>query len=50
MCESNTGVREGDEIGVHYDPMIAKLISGIWTAPLHCAVWAQLWPTTKWRG
>ena len=22
----DTGVREGDEIGVHYDPMIAKLI------------------------
>src|SRR5262249_49727111 len=22
----DTGVREGDEVGVHYDPMIAKLI------------------------
>lgn len=26
----DTGVREGDEIGVHYDPMIAKLI--VWDA------------------
>jgi 3-methylcrotonyl-CoA carboxylase alpha subunit len=32
----DTGVREGDEIGVHYDPMIAKLI--VWDADRDGAV------------
>jgi 3-methylcrotonyl-CoA carboxylase alpha subunit len=32
----DTGVREGDEIGVHYDPMIAKLI--VWDADRDAAV------------
>ena len=32
----DTGVREGDEIGVHYDPMIAKLI--VWDVDRDAAV------------
>jgi 3-methylcrotonyl-CoA carboxylase alpha subunit len=32
----DTGVREGDEIGVHYDPMIAKLV--VWDADRDAAV------------
>ena len=32
----DTGVREGDEIGVHYDPMIAKLI--VWDADRDAAL------------
>jgi 3-methylcrotonyl-CoA carboxylase alpha subunit len=32
----DTGVREGDEIGVHYDPMIAKLV--VWDADRDAAL------------
>jgi 3-methylcrotonyl-CoA carboxylase alpha subunit len=32
----DTGVREGDEIGVHYDPMIAKLV--VWDVDRDAAV------------
>ncbi|MEA2937507.1 MAG: propionyl-CoA carboxylase alpha chain, partial [Alphaproteobacteria bacterium] len=38
---NDTGVREGDEISIHYDPMIAKLVTHAATRPQAIAAQAQ---------
>jgi 3-methylcrotonyl-CoA carboxylase alpha subunit len=44
----DTGVREGDEIGVHYDPMIAKVNVAL-GGRTHCVEMSQLQPGV-WQG
>ncbi len=49
IVRNDTGVFEGGEISMYYDPMIAKLCTWGRTVPAPSTRWEMLWTHSRWK-